>query len=272
MTSNAILKHQLIILLCLTSFLSYAQEKLDISVSDGRQEISETDLIIAASQKPTGCLEYSGYVVSRKTGDPIAYASVEVKNTVGGLVTTIKTDQDGYYKIIMPCNEKSKMVFVGEGYSKELRIVKTGENHKSPSKNNRIYLTPFDSLVENDGSVEKIKVDPIFFDSQDSKTVAWNKITMDKVLFTMLKFPEIRIKIKSHSNAGGTDVSNAVLSYFHAKAAKRYLILQGIDANRIESATGNGAVLVEDDCANEIDCDDEERSDNSHSDFIIVSN
>lgn len=270
MKLNVILEHQLIVLLFLAGSISNAQEIEDIRANHNENKLSEVNLIGATDQKPTGCFEYSGYVVSRKTGDPIANVSVEVKNTVNGLVSTIKTDQTGYYKFVIPCNEKSKIVFYGKGYSKELRIVKTGENLKLPSRNNRIYLTPFDSLVENDGRVEKIKVDPIFFDSDES-TIAWDKMTIDKVLFTMFKFPEIRIKIEFNSNEGGTDISNAVLSYFRAKSARRYLILQGIDADRIESANGYGLGGLENDCENGID-DDQESSDSARSDFIIVSN
>ena len=97
-------------------------------------------------------------------------------------------------------------------------------------------------------------------------------MTIEKVLFTMLKFPEIRIKIESRSNAGGTEISNAVLSYFHAKSTRRYLILQGINPDRIESANGYGTGCLEKDCTNGIDCDDLESADSTSSDFIIVSN
>ncbi len=272
MTSNAILKHKFIVLLFLIGSISYAQEMRDMTASYNRNELSNSNLTIEADRKPIGCFEYSGYVVSRETGDPIVDAGVELKNSDNVLVATIRTNKTGYYSFTIPCNGKSKIVFFGEGYSKESRIVKTGENLKSPSINNRIYLTPFESLVEKEGSVEKIKVDPIFFDSHKSTTVAWDKMTLDKVLFTMLKFPEIRIKIKSHSNAGGTDVSNSVISYFRTKAARRYLILQGIDPTRIERANGYGTERLENDCTDGLDCQGQESANGSLSDFIIVSN
>jgi outer membrane protein OmpA-like peptidoglycan-associated protein len=269
MTPDTALKHKLLFLLLLVGPLSFAQETGSKEVNHSKHELPETNLKSEAVPNLSECLSYSGYVVNKKTGDPIAKAHIKMTNSDNELVATLRTDQSGYYKFLIPCNQKSKIAINAHGYSKESRIVRTDENPKSASINNRIYLTPFESLVEKEGSIEKIKLGPNYFKSHKKTMLAQDKTALKNVLFTMLKFPEIRIKIESYSNAGGTDISNAVLSYFHAKASRRYLISQGINADRIESANGSGLNRPENDCLN---YEGQESVNTSLSDFIIVSN
>lgn len=269
---NTAIRHKLILLLFLLGSISYAQETVVIDTVGSVNQLLDANITITGDERPSECFEYSGYVVNKKTGNPIGDATVTVLNSVRELVTTIKTDQTGSYSFKMPCNGKNTLVISAQAYSREIRVVSTGKHPKAPSTNNRIYLTPFDSLIEKEGNVEKIKIDPIYFESNNPTSDNWDKNTLKKVLYTMLKFPEIRIKIVSRSKTGDSDIAKAVNSYFRAKAARRYLISQGIDPNRIESANGYGIGRSGNDCVNDSDCKDQESIDNSHSDFIIVSN
>ncbi|MDO6516398.1 OmpA family protein [Zobellia uliginosa] len=221
--------------------------------------------------KATDCLEYSGYVLNQQTGQPIAEANIELKNTVDELIVVHRTDAMGYFNIILPCNKKNTIVFSKAGYSKETIVIETGENPEAPSVDNKIYLTPFDSLVEKEGDVEKIRVNPIYFEYDKSDITARAEIELDKVLFAMEKFPEIKIKIESHTDSRGTDKYNLELSDDRAKSTRRYLLSKGIDADRIESANGYGEYRLKNECSNGVKCSDQKHLENRRSNFIIVS-
>ena len=221
--------------------------------------------------KPTDCLEYSGYVLNKQTGEPIGDANVELKNSDDELVFIHRTDETGYYNMTLPCNRKNMIVFSKAGYSKETVIIETGENPEASSTDNRVYLTPFDSLVEKEGDIEKIKVNPIYFDYDKSDVTARAEIELAKVLFAMQEFPDIKIKIESHTDARGTDVYNLELSDNRAKSTRRYLISKGVDIDRIESANGYGEYRLKNECANGVTCSDQKHLENRRSDFIIVS-
>ncbi|SIT05047.1 Outer membrane protein OmpA [Zobellia uliginosa] len=221
--------------------------------------------------KATDCLEYSGYVLNQQTGQPIAEANIELKNTVDELIVVHRTDAMGYFNITLPCNKKNTIVFSKAGYSKETIVLETGENPAAPSVDNKIYLTPFDSLVEKEGDVEKIRVNPIYFEYDKSDITARAEIELDKVLFAMEKFPEIKIKIESHTDSRGTDKYNLELSDDRAKSTRRYLLSKGIDADRIESANGYGEYRLKNECSNGVKCSDQKHLENRRSNFIIVS-
>lgn len=80
-----------------------------------------------------------------------------------------------------------------------------------------------------------IVLNNIFFDLNSSmlKKESENELNM---LFTMLqKKPELKIEISGHTDSTGGQVFNQSLSEERAEAVRQYLIMQGIDKNRITS-------------------------------------
>lgn len=86
----------------------------------------------------------------------------------------------------------------------------------------------------------------------------------------MRKFPNIRIKIESHTDSRGKDAYNLKLSDNRAKSTRDYIVAQGIDASRIESAIGYGESRLINKCKNGVKCTEEEHLLNRRSDFIII--
>ena len=134
-----------------------------------------------------------------------------------------------------------------------------------------VYLTPFDSLIEKDGDIVKIKVDPIYFEYDKSNINSRAELELEKVLFAMNEFPDIKIKIESHTDSRGRDAYNLNLSDDRAKSTWKYLLSKGINPNRIETANGYGEKFLKNKCSNGIKCSDKEHLENRRSDFIIIS-
>ena len=221
--------------------------------------------------KPVDCLEYSGFVLNKITKEPIAQANVELKNSQDELLAIVRTDETGFYNVTLPCNKMNTMVFSKAGHSKEMVKVETGENPEADSTNNIVLLTPFESLVEKDGEIEKIIVDPIYFEFDKSDITMRAELELEKVLYAMNEFPGIKIKIESHTDSRGADEYNLKLSDERAKSTWKYLLSKGIAPNRIESADGYGENRLKNDCKNGVRCDDQQHLENRRSDFIIVS-
>ncbi|QXP52466.1 OmpA family protein [Cellulophaga sp. HaHa_2_1] len=233
--------------------------------------VGDDDIYYYEGIQPTDCLEYSGTVFDEKTGEPLHEATVEIYDSEEGLVLATKTDMEGYYNFILPCNTTNKLVFSKKKYSKKLVTVTTDENPKAPSRNNKVYLTPFESLVVTDNGVEKIIVEPIYFDYDKYNITPRAEIQLEKVLFVLREFPAIKIKIESHTDARGKDAYNLKLSDNRAKATRDYLILKGIAAGRVESAYGYGENHLKNECSNGVSCSEQQHLVNRRSDFIIVS-
>lgn len=149
--------------------------------------------------------------------------------------------------------------------------IETFENPQAASLDNNIYLTKFSNIVKKEGEVEKIIVNPIYFEYDKWNITTRAELELAKVLFAMTQFPDIKIKIESHTDARGSDDYNLLLSDKRAKSTQKYLISQGIAPERIESAYGFGEYKLINECANGVACSDQKHLENRRSDFIIVS-
>ncbi len=230
----------------------------------------DDDIYQINKAKPVDCLVYSGYVLNKKTNEPIPLANIKLYDGVSGFVNGIKTDGKGYFNVTLPCNKENKLVFSKPRFTKEEIIITTGENPEEPSEDNIIYLTPFESLVVKEGDVEKIKVNPIYFEYDKYDITPRAEIELEKVLYAMREFPGIKIKIESHTDSRGSDQYNFQLSDNRAKSTMRYLISKGIDHDRIVSADGYGEYRLKNKCSDGVKCSEQEHLINRRSDFIIV--
>jgi len=232
--------------------------------------VGDDDIYSFEKMAPVDCLTYSGQVLNEITKEPVPFANIEVKNPKDGLREILLTDENGNYEINLPCNRENRLVFFKERFSKKTVLVPTSKNPQEPSFDNLVFLTPYDMIVENDGEVEKIKVDPIYFDYDKSAITSRAEIELNKVLFAMQQFPDIRIKIESHTDSRGTDSYNLRLSDDRAKSTRTYLISKGISQNRILSAFGYGETKLINNCSNGVKCSDQDHLVNRRSDFIVL--
>lgn len=71
------------------------------------------------------------------------------------------------------------------------------------------------------------------FDSNDIPQEGFERL--DKTTEYMLNAPEVRLTIKGHTDASGSEAYNIILSKFRADIVRNYLVAKGINSNRITS-------------------------------------
>jgi len=69
-----------------------------------------------------------------------------------------------------------------------------------------------------------------------------------------VNFPNIRLKVESHTNSRGSDARNLALSQDRATAAKNYLLSKGVATDNIAEYIGYGENLVINQCKNGVYC------------------
>jgi outer membrane protein OmpA-like peptidoglycan-associated protein len=214
---------------------------------------------------------YSGYVFDERTGEPLAEADVILKDVFDVPVVEFSTDETGFYKFTLAPNSQYAVSATKPNYNKKVLEFATDNERDKVMENNNIYLTNFEALTINDDGVEKIDVEPIYFDYDKYAITPQAEVELNKVLFAMTEFPEIKIKIESHTDSRGSDSYNLKLSDNRAKSTRDYLISKGIDKSRIESAIGYGETQLKNNCSNGVNCTADEHAVNRRSDFIIIS-
>ncbi|AWH86971.1 flagellar motor protein MotB [Flavobacterium album] len=228
----------------------------------------DDDIYFFKKQKPVPCTyTVSGRVTNKKDGQPIA--GVMILTQLNLSAASAITDTDGTYMFNVPCNLKITARAFKEGYSDDVKDIETG-NISGELKNVDFVLSKYEELVKIEDNVEKIDINPIYFDFDQYYVTPQGAAELDKVVYVMQHFPDIVIKIESHTDSRGKDDYNMRLSDDRAKSTFSYIIAKGIDPKRIESVHGYGETRLRNKCSNDVECTEEEHQLNRRSDFIIV--
>ncbi|WP_294820584.1 OmpA family protein [uncultured Flavobacterium sp.] len=228
----------------------------------------DDDIYFFRKEKEKPC-QYviTGTVRNKKDGQPLANA--QVSGFAGEAEFNAVTGPDGSYNLSTGCSLNLHLKASLPGYSDDEREVETGKV-TGELKNVDFVLGKYEELVRVEHNVEKIDINPIYFDFDQYYVTPQGAAELDKVVYVMQHFPDITIKIESHTDSRGKDDYNMRLSGDRAKSTYSYIVAKGIDPKRIESVNGYGESQLRNKCSNDIECTEEEHQLNRRSDFIVV--
>ena len=221
----------------------------------GSDDIYETTLI-----NPICDVDYVIVVTDKETGAVLSGANVILADDQGNSVGAKTTDSEGKVAFKVECNVSSILEASIQGYVPEKVNVDSGDN---PQRAVNIALAPIEEIIKD----EVIVLNPIYFDFDKHNIRQDAAFELDKILNVMTKYPNMVIKVETHTDVRGPASYNQRLSERRAKSTVQYLIAKGIDATRLSSeGKGESSPLV-----NCTKCTDEEHQQNRRSDFIIIS-
>ncbi len=94
---------------------------------------------------------------------------------------------------------------------------------------------------------------------------------LDKIVDIMNKYPEMIVRIESHTDSRGDAQYNLMLSQKRAEATKDYMVRKGISADRIVGVVGKGETVLANNCSDGVKCTEAEHQMNRRTVFIIVN-
>lgn len=111
-------------------------------------------------------------------------------------------------------------------------------------------------------------IENIYFDVAKWALLPDAKAVLNKVIIMLKNNKNISIDIYAHTDSRGDAKSNLELSEKRAEEAKKYMESQRVDAGRI-AAKGFGETKLINRCADEVDCTEEEHTQNRRMEFKI---
>jgi len=160
----------------------------------------------------------------------------------------------------------------------ELNTANKSENSESPGINDDIAdaskppksKTPSDSRKDSTIN-DLIKLNEIYFEFDKWDITKKAKIELDRVVKVMkTDYPNMIIKVETHSDSRGNHDYNLDLSQKRAESIFRYLVSQNISENRILSYQGFGETRPVNNCLDGQDCKEDEYKENRRSNFVIM--
>ncbi len=175
--------------------------------------------------------------IKDEQGAPIEDAKIEVKDVKTNRITEGMVDKmTGKYAVALPIvkpEDEFIMTVKKKDYAFTSEYIKAKEIKKiEPVKVN------FEVKPVEIGTT--VKLNNIYFSFAEASFEKSSLVVLDNFLEYLQENPQIKISIYGHTDNDGKDETNQILSEKRAKAVADYLILMGLDKNRIISTHGYG--------------------------------
>ena len=213
----------------------------------------------------------SGIVRDKNTGQILPGAEVELEDNYGNLIASQIVKGDAKYDFSKEA-ECSKCYTVkarkGIGYSSFQK------NICIPESSTKIFTN-----IELDWAKDCLpddleclfNINPIYFDLDKYYIRRDAAKELKKVYTVMIRYPNIKIHIESHTDSRASNNYNLALSYNRARSTKSWLVKRGINEERI-STSAFGEMDLDNYCQDNINCQEQEHQMNRRSIFKIKEN
>ncbi|WP_372754512.1 OmpA family protein [Mariniflexile sp.] len=224
-----------------------------------------SDDIYAYNKIPT--LNLQGSVTDANTSKPLVNAIVMLLDSNNKPITKLITDDNGYYEINVDRDMDYYITAKKENYlDKTISTSSKGITKNITSITVNISLKPEENKV-----IPLTELKPIYFDFDRHEIRQDSTVELDRIVNLMKNvYPNMIIKIESHTDSRGSSPYNDILSEERAKATFDYLIKKGVDTSRITSYKGFGEKKLSNNCDGSISCSEQQHQLNRRTQFIVI--
>jgi len=218
---------------------------------------------------PANANAIAGVVTELITGDIMPQQLVELLDENGIKLKEMVSGDDGSFIFEdLEADTKYTIRATKDEYFDNVQEVTAVEND---TVNVLVAMKKLKEMIAVEEGIKKLKTEMIYFDFDKSYIRQDASEELDKLVEVMNEYPNMVIKIESHTDSRGKRAYNKYLSDNRAKSTRAYIISQGIAPERIESAIGFGEERLINECDGSVACTEEAHYLNRRSEFIIVN-
>lgn len=225
---------------------------------------------LVVEEIPENINAIAGVVTELITGNLMPQALVELLDENGIKLKEMVTAEDGsfIFEDLEADTKYTVKTTSDEEYFEDLKELTTLRNDTIDVA---ISLNKLQEMIAIEDGIKKLKTEMIYFDFDRSYIRDDASQELDKLVEVMTEYPDMVIKIESHTDSRGAKAYNKYLSDIRAKSTRDYIISQGIAPERIVSAIGYGEEQLLNGCDGSVRCTEEDHFLNRRSEFIIVN-
>lgn len=221
-----------------------------------------------------------GVIKDRDTKDVLSDATVSVINEAGNTIASSITRIDGQFEFEVNKGQQYVINVAKEFYSENEIIIGTASLRPNDVAFSEIFIeqkmedadnSPAPkSMEEEDGeALQVVELEYVNYELDKSDIKPDVAATLDRLIALLKEFPDLEIRIESHTDSRGSDDYNMLLSKKRARAAFDYVVAKGIDPKRL-LYRGYGETRLLNNCTNGVDCTEEQHEVNRRSIVKVV--
>ncbi len=216
-------------------------------------------------------LVLQGKIVTGKYNSPLEGAEVSLKLANGELLKKVVTTDNGEYRIEVPWQEEVVLEASKKKHSVFSQKYLSTAIEELQNMDTNISLVAYDDIVEEKEGQTVIKLRKFFF--QRSKTTITPEIAveLDKAAEVIKLFPQIQLRIETHTDSRGGGATNFRLTQLRSDAIKKYLISKNVPAANILYSVGYGEDKILNNCKNGVYCLDILHKKNQRSLLVVLN-
>lgn len=195
-----------------------------------------------------------GRVVDVSSNLGIAKAQIKLLSDNGDLLKELYTNDDGNFTVEVPWVNQIT-IQSGKGEFSEYSKNYTGKELEEIQKQsyNIELLKLVDLLTEAEGK-NVIKLKKFFFAKNKSDINPEVSTELDKVVEAVKSFPDLKIRIETHTDSRGYASTNKKLSQQRSDAIKNYLLSKNVPEENIIESVGYGEEKITNNCTDGVYC------------------
>ena len=188
------------------------------------------------------------------------------------MIKEIYSNEDGTYRLEIPWRDSVVLEVSKERYSSQIKSFDEAaiENLEENGSVNMDLLF-LDDLVEEKEDQTVLKLKKFYFQKGRSVITPEVAAELDKVVLVVKSFPQVQLRIESHTDSRGGGATNFRLSQQRADAIKDYLEEHGVSSSNILYAIGYGEDKIINSCKNGVFCLEQLHNQNERQ-LIVVLN
>ena len=204
--------------------------------------------------------------VTNVNGNPIENATVELFDADGNKIAYLETDNDGHYEINIDRDTDYKLNTKKDGFIDNFKPVTSKGIGRTVTS-----ITADFTLNKENKELPITELYPIYFDFNKYDIRRESTAELDRIANLMMNtYPNMVIKIESHTDSRGTAKYNDGLSVERANATYKYLVNKGVDPARIVEYKGYGEQKLVNGCNGTIRCTEAQHQLNRRTQFIVI--
>ncbi len=225
------------------------------------EELTEEEVYVIPLDKDKYFAKLIVKVVEDPSGDPIPLANINIVNKRTGAVVPLVGDSNGEATTQIDCDDEYEIAASKDPYY-DNKV--TLENYKIDCQDGEV------TVIVPLKSPRIVVLEPVFFDfdkfyirKKDAQP------TLDALVSIMEKHPSLYIQLEGNTDSRGSHRYNVRLSTNRANSARKYLIKQGVEEERL-STDWFGEEKLANNCADNIICPEEDHQINRRVDVVAV--
>jgi outer membrane protein OmpA-like peptidoglycan-associated protein/tetratricopeptide (TPR) repeat protein len=211
----------------------------------------------------------NGVVTDQETGEVLQKTLVTLLDENMNIVAEMNSAEDGKFAFLdLECDKQFFVRVAQNEYETiEKSIVtsnKSGDTYASVTLDRKLK-----KIEKGTDLAKTLNIPIIYFDLDKSNIRKDAAIELAKIVEVLKQNPTLKIDVRSHTDSRQTANYNANLSEKRAKSTVKWLVKNGIEASRL-TGSGYGESQLVNECADGVECSEEQHQQNRRSEFIII--